>query len=83
MKRLELSVKIEVPDSLFEAADVVSKIKEPWAELLSSLELSGLKFEHHEGEGNSVAAPVRRGRKPRQRVHTIGISTPYPPDEAA
>ncbi|HEY6255092.1 MAG TPA: hypothetical protein VIY51_04790 [Xanthobacteraceae bacterium] len=74
-KQLCLSAIIELPADLFEAAEVVAKIKAPWCELLAGLKAAGVQHAAKSDEMEIRAKAVRRPRKPR-------LVTP-PPDLAA
>jgi hypothetical protein len=65
MKRLYLSVAIEMPPSPFDASDIYAKIKAPWGDLLNSLQASGVEYDAKVDEMEMRAKAKRAARKPR------------------
>jgi hypothetical protein len=78
MRHFVLTVKIEVPDDPFEAADAVAKIKDPWRGLNKVLQESGVKFEVRQEVGQRVAAIVTNGGARRGRPRKQARNTPQP-----
>lgn len=83
MKQLHLSVILELPTNLFEAAEATTKIGEPWEALLSALKATNAKYVTKE-ETLDARAPVeraRRGRKPNgTKAPAIQHTTTAAPD---
>jgi hypothetical protein len=65
MKRLYLSVAIEMPSSPFDASDVYAKLRTPWFELLTRLEAGGVQHVAKADEMEVRAKVTRKPRKPK------------------
>ena len=75
-KQLCLSAIIDLPDDIFDAAEVTARVRPPWSQLCSELKQAGVKYELKQDEmetrtrataGNGAA---RRGRKPKAAAQT-------------
>jgi hypothetical protein len=65
MKRLYLSVAVEMDPDPFVASDTYARIREPWNALLASLNAGGIAHEAKADEMEVRAKAKRAPRKPR------------------
>lgn len=78
MRRFDLTLKIEVPDDPFEAAEAVAALKTPWRGMQEALKASGVKFEARQTVGQRKAAVVSNGAPKRGRPRKARNTQPQP-----
>lgn len=71
MKQLHASIAVDLPDTLFVAAQHTVKFEPLWQALLKGLDAAGIKYTVQVDVGETRKVPAKRGRKPRQHLPTI------------
>ena len=77
MRHFDLSLKIEVPDDPFEAAEAVAALKQPWRAMQEALKASGVAFEARQQVGQRTAVVTNGGAR-RGRPRKKASNTPQP-----
>ena len=71
MKQLHASIAVDLPDTLFDAAQHTVKFQPLWAAMLKGLDAAGIKYTVQVDVGETRKIPAKRGRKPRERLPTL------------
>lgn len=69
MKQLCMSVVVELPTDLLEAAGLTFKLSEPWLALCQALKDAGIK---HETKLDELEVRARPGRPRKPRTSSVG-----------
>lgn len=76
MAKLCLSIIIDLPDDLFEAAKATEAVRVPWHAALQNLKDANVPFQHSE---ERMDTRTKAKRKPRARVGAGNLPLPEPP----
>jgi len=84
MRQFDLSLRVEIPDDPFDAAEAVAKLKVPWRGMQEALKAAGVRFEARQIVGQRMAGVVSNGGTRRKRQRRARDTQPQlPVDETA